>query len=129
MSVPKYLVRQYRPNHFSGFDNDVVKGVEYDDITKAPWMENFKHSGFTEFKVEPYSGDELIISAYYENGDRIRELATPERDDFDRAVNMLLTDFEQMDKRYEPIVGPLEFWSAPIAAIVIVVVGFWLIHQ
>lgn len=27
--------------------------------------------------------------------DRIRELATPERDDFDRAVNMLLSDFEQ----------------------------------
>lgn len=25
---------------------------------------------------------------------RIKELATPERDDFDRAVNMLLTDFE-----------------------------------
>lgn len=26
--------------------------------------------------------------------DRIRELATPERDDFDRAVNLLLSDFE-----------------------------------
>lgn len=27
--------------------------------------------------------------------DQIRELATPERDDFDRAVNMLLSDFEK----------------------------------
>lgn len=26
--------------------------------------------------------------------DRIKELATPERDDFDRAVNLLLADFE-----------------------------------
>ena len=25
---------------------------------------------------------------------RIKELATPERDDFDRAVNMLIADFE-----------------------------------
>ena len=60
--------------------------------------------------------------------DRIRELATPERDDFDRAVNMLITDFDELDKRYEPRVGPLEFWSAPIAALVIVAVGFWWMH-
>ena len=77
--MPKYLVRQYRPNYFSGFDNDVVRGVEYDDITKAPWMENFKHKGFTEFKVEPYSGDELIISAHYENGEHwVAAFALPE---------------------------------------------------
>ena len=30
--------------------------------------------------------------------DRIKELATPERDDFDRAVNLLLADFEQAVK-------------------------------
>ena len=64
-----YLVRQYRPAYFSGFTNCVCRDVEYDDITKVTWSENFKHSGFTHFSVEPYGG-ELIISAHYENGKR-----------------------------------------------------------
>jgi len=34
-----------------------------------------------------------------------------------------------MDPRYEPRIGPLEFWSAPIAAIIIVVLlAYWLKH-
>lgn len=35
---------------------------------------------------------------------------------------------EPMDPRYEPRVGPLEFWSAPIVALLIVALGFWLVH-
>jgi hypothetical protein len=65
--MTKYLVRQYRPGYFTGFPTSVISGVEEDDITKVPFCENFKHSGFTKFTVEPYSG-ELIISAHYENG-------------------------------------------------------------
>ncbi len=63
------LVRQYRPNYFSGFNNAVERGVTYENITAIPWAENFKHGGFTKFTVEPYDGDELIVSAHYENGE------------------------------------------------------------
>lgn len=42
--------------------------VSYEDITKAPWFENFRHEGFKEFTITPYYGDELIISAHYEDG-------------------------------------------------------------
>ena len=65
----KYKARQYRPNYFNGFDNDVRSSLSFDDLITVPWCENFKHSGFKEFKIEPYgSGDELIISAHYEDG-------------------------------------------------------------
>jgi hypothetical protein len=63
-----YLVRQYRPAYFTGFTNQVVRDVAYDDITKVPWAESFKHAGFSHFAVEPYHGDELIISAHYTDG-------------------------------------------------------------
>ena len=65
----KYLVRQYRPNYFSGFENAVCRDVTYEGITQVPWCDNFKHDGFKEFKIESY-GNELIISAYYEDGER-----------------------------------------------------------
>lgn len=63
----KYKVRQYRPAYFTGFDNDVISDVEYDKITEVPFMSNFKHEGFKEFKLSEY-GDELIIVAYYGDG-------------------------------------------------------------
>lgn len=65
----KYLVRQYRPNYFSGFENAVVRDVLYDDITNVPWSDGFKQADFKNFVIEPYNGDELIISAKYENGE------------------------------------------------------------
>ena len=66
-----YHVRQYRPNYFTGFINDVVYNKTYDQITEAPWFDNFKHGhdgGFEKFVIEPYGGEEFIISAYYKNG-------------------------------------------------------------
>lgn len=75
----KYLVRQYRPAYFSGFETEVAKGVEYDKITAQPWFANFKHDGFTEFTIELYNGDELIISAHYANGEHwVAGFALPE---------------------------------------------------
>lgn len=69
MSDIKYLVRQYRPNYFSGFETQVVSGLSYDEITSAPFCENFKHGDFKCFTVSPYAdGDELIIEAHYKNG-------------------------------------------------------------
>jgi hypothetical protein len=62
-----YLVRQYRPNYFSGFTNKVVRDVNYDDIINVPWADNFRHSDFEKFTIEPY-GKELIISAHYKDG-------------------------------------------------------------
>jgi hypothetical protein len=35
---------------------------------------------------------------------------------------------EPMDPRYEPRIGPLEFWSSPIAAIVVLALVYWLMH-
>jgi hypothetical protein len=66
--MQKYLVRQYRPAYFSGFLNEVCRSIPYDEITKVPWCENFKHDGFKEFKIKPYGGGELIISAHYDDG-------------------------------------------------------------
>lgn len=63
----KYLVRQYRPNYCTGFEDAVFKNVEYNKITSLPFCDNFKHSKFTKFTIDPYYG-ELIISAHYENG-------------------------------------------------------------
>ena len=77
--MTKYLVRQYAPTYFSGFDMDVVGPIEYDEITNAPWMERFRHHGFKEFKIEPYTKDELIVSAKYENGESwVAAFALPE---------------------------------------------------
>ena len=67
MTEQLYLVRQYRPGYFSGFVNEVMRDVKFDDITKAPWCENFKHSDFSHFTIEPY-GSELIIEAHYRDG-------------------------------------------------------------
>lgn len=65
----KYLVRQYRPAYFSGFETEVAKGVEYDQITEQPWFANFKGHGFTKFTIEATSGDdELTIMAHYDDG-------------------------------------------------------------
>lgn len=64
----KYLVRQYRPNYFTGFTNAVMRDVSYDDIVNVPWADNFKHTGFEKFTIEPYNGGELIISAHYKSG-------------------------------------------------------------
>jgi len=66
--MSKYLVRQYAPNFCSGFDLDVLRDVEQDDIVKAPWCERFKTDEFVEFYLEPYSGDELIFGANYSDG-------------------------------------------------------------
>jgi hypothetical protein len=63
-----YLVRQYRPAYFSGFTDLVCRDVEYDDITKVSWCDNFKHGDFSHFTVEPYHGDELIVEAHYASG-------------------------------------------------------------
>lgn len=64
----KYLVRQYAPNFCEGFQLDVVRDVEYDDITKVPWCERFKSDGFVEFYLEPYGNGELIFGAKYKDG-------------------------------------------------------------
>ena len=64
----KYLVRQYRPNYFEGFKDSVVSGIEYDDITSVPWCDNFKRNGFVKFYISPYTDDELIFGAEYEDG-------------------------------------------------------------
>src|ERR1700722_3374398 len=69
MTQQKYLVRQYRPNYCTGFEDAVYKDVPYDRITEVPFCANFKHSGFDHFIVEPYSGDELMVSAKYTNGE------------------------------------------------------------
>ncbi len=66
--MTKYLVRQYAPNYCTGFDIDALRGVEYEDILKAPWLERFKSDGFVDFYLEPYGGDELIFGAKYKDG-------------------------------------------------------------
>jgi len=66
-----YLVRQYRPNYFSGFEDAVEGPLPYDQITTASWFKNFQHQydgGFKKFEIEDYGNGELIISAIYNNG-------------------------------------------------------------
>lgn len=66
-----FLVRQYRPNFCTGFENAVVRSVERDKIIDpeaVPFCANFMYEGFNCFKVEDYGNGELIISAYYDDG-------------------------------------------------------------
>lgn len=69
-----YIVRQYRPAYFSGFDTEYYHASSRTDVLNAPWLGNFKgdhhdkDGGFKEFVVEPYTKDELIISAHYNSG-------------------------------------------------------------
>lgn len=64
-----YHVRQYRPDYFSGFENEVVRDVPYEGILGAPWCKNFVHSDFDRFTIRPYgSNGELIIEAHFRSG-------------------------------------------------------------
>lgn len=93
------LVRQYRPAYFSGFKNEVLRDVKYEDITNVSWCDNFKHSGFKEFTVEPYNGDELIIEAHYDNGKHhVVGFALPEDSTMMSNNNDLMRD----NWRYKP---------------------------
>ena len=78
-ALRKYLVRQYRPAYFSGYEDQVARGLTYDEITTPLWFANFRHDGFEKFVIEPYSGDELIVSAHYANGEHwVAAFALPE---------------------------------------------------
>lgn len=68
----KWHIRQYRPNYFSGLDTEVYRDLDFDkllDADSVPFLNNFKHDGFIDFKIEPYSNGEMIISAKYKNGE------------------------------------------------------------
>jgi hypothetical protein len=67
-----YLVRQYRPNYFSGYENDVYGNVPFGQIISLPFFENFKREGFSHFYIEDSSmpeSNEITFSAAYENGE------------------------------------------------------------
>ena len=66
-----YAVRQYRPGYCTGFKNETFRNIAYNKILDCSFFNNFKgdsDGGFDKFVIEPYSNDELIISAYYNNG-------------------------------------------------------------
>ena len=94
--MTKYLVRQYRPAYFTGFHTSTAKDVEYGKILDCPWFRNFEHEhdgGFDKFVIEPYGGDELIISAYYKNGKHwVAGFALPDDSDQKAPDGGLLRD-------------------------------------
>lgn len=63
-----FHVRQYRPNFFSGFENQVCRDVEEEHILDCRWFDNFRHEGFKDFTLEPYDSGETIIIAHYTDG-------------------------------------------------------------
>lgn len=65
----EYLVRQYRPAYFSGFETEHFRAATRDEITAAPWLKNFSQEGLDGFVVAPYASDELIVVANYKNGE------------------------------------------------------------
>ena len=75
MPETRYHVRQYRPAYFSGFENEVMRDVPYDEILGAPWCKNFVHSDFDRFTITPYRTIKdgpyrgLIIEAHYKGGE------------------------------------------------------------
>lgn len=74
----KFKVRQYRPGFVTGFVNDVAEGLEWGQITTAPWFKSFEHSDFAFFEIAPY-GNEYIISAHYGDGKHwVAGFAVPE---------------------------------------------------
>jgi len=67
--MSKYLVRQYSPSFCTGFDLSVVEVNNKAEIVNVPWADRFRHDGFKEFKIDDYYDGELIVSAYYKNGE------------------------------------------------------------
>lgn len=67
-----YHVRQYRPAYFSGFEDGVAKDLKRENLTAPAWFRNFESEDFDRWQVEPYGSPspELIISAFYKNGER-----------------------------------------------------------
>lgn len=64
----KYLVREYLPNFFSGFDLHAYRGIEHAEITSMPFCDSWRNGAdFDKFVIEPY-GPELMISAYLTTG-------------------------------------------------------------
>lgn len=92
LASKKYIVRQYRPNFVTGFENSVVHGLTYEEIPAIPWADNFKHSGFSHFTVSPYEG-ELIIEAHYTDGKHwVVGFALPEDSEIKAPDGGLLRD-------------------------------------
>lgn len=71
--MSNYLVRQYRPAYFSGFEDAVYSGVPEGRWATVPFFKNFMREGFSHFEVTPYGSycdpPELIIDAHYTNGE------------------------------------------------------------
>lgn len=85
--MPLFTVRQYRPAYFEGFDNAVVEHVDLKDLMNPdvlPWLKNFMHDddpsyAFVGFYTETGYGNELLISARYNNGKHwVCAIAQPE---------------------------------------------------
>jgi hypothetical protein len=66
-----YRARQYRPDYFEGFEEQMVDGLtkgELLNVEKCPWLKNFMHEGFERFEIDEITPSNLIVIAYYKDG-------------------------------------------------------------
>jgi hypothetical protein len=66
-----YTVHQHRPAFVTGLEDQVVIGVAERDLMNPdvlPWLKSFQGEGFVDFIVEPYYGDDRLVSARYSDG-------------------------------------------------------------
>lgn len=63
-----YLVRGYMPAYCSGFTIRTARGVSYEEIVNTLRWGDPQHEGVSHYEIEPYYGDELIVSECFTNG-------------------------------------------------------------
>jgi len=79
--MTKWRVRQYRPNFFSGYENEVVPNIEEDKFaTDVPFLVQwYNNPTLDHMEFKPYSGDEWILVGHFKNSEYwVAGFATPE---------------------------------------------------
>lgn len=56
-------ITQYRPNYFSGFENETVSFSSTEELLEIPFIQNFKHGKFSSF-----SKSDNRLMAEYDDG-------------------------------------------------------------
>ncbi len=60
-------IKQYRPNFFSGFENETVEFATTEELLNVEFVKKFKRDGFSGFALSTY-GEQTNLIATYKNG-------------------------------------------------------------
>ena len=68
----RYTLTQYRPNYFSGFEQQTHGFDTAEELLQAPWLKSFAESGkdreFYQFSLSPHTKNQTLLMAEYNEG-------------------------------------------------------------